>query len=275
MGTLVNPLCTLADLKAWVIQASTYNASTISFDQATKQIRDTTGGLKRFISGMRIQVSGSASNNGYYTVATGGLVSPITVNEALVNEVVGASVTISDVTDVTDDDNLIRAINTASRNIEIYCGRIFYATNQTRYYDTDFDDLVFTDDIISITTLKTDTDSDGVYETTWQTSDYILLPRDAANEIPPGSYRRIQRAPNGSYYFPKMADAIQVVGSFGYAAIPSAVNSAALIHAFECFKRKDQPNMIAGQTEYGAIRKKAGMDADAMMYLAPFIKDVP
>ena len=275
MGTLVNPLCTLAELKRWVINASTYAATTIAFVAASKTITDTTGGLKRFISGQRIQVSGSVSNNGYLTIATGGLVSPITVNEALINEVAGASVTISDVTDPTDDDDLIRAINTASRNIEVYCGRWFYAAAQTRYYDTDFDDLVFTDDIISITSLKTDADSDGVYETTWQTSDYILLPRDAANEVPPGSYRRIQRAPNGSYYFPQAPDAIQIVGSFGYSAIPSPVNSACLIHAFECFKRKDQPNMIAGTTEYGAIRKKAGMDADAMMYLAPFIKDVP
>lgn len=275
MGTLVNPLCTLADLKKWVIQASSYNASTIAFVNASKTITDTTGGLKRFISGQRIQVSGSVSNNGYYTIATGGLVSPITVNEALVNEVAGASVTISDVTDPTDDDDLIRAINTASRNIEIYCGRWFYAATQTRYYDTDFDDLVFTDDIISITTLKTDTDSDGVYETTWAPADYILLPRDAANEVPPGSYRSIQRAPNGARYFPTVDDAIQIVGSFGYSAIPSAVNSAALIHAFECFKRKDQPNMIAGTTEYGVIRKKGGMDADAQAYLAPYIKDVP
>lgn len=258
-----------------MIEASTYNASTISFDAASKQIRDTTGGLKRFTSGMRIQVSGSGSNNGYFTIATGGLTSPITVNETVVGEVAGASVTITDVTDPTDDDDLIRAINTASRDIEIFCGRVFYSSAQTRYYSTDCNDLVFTDDIISVTTLKTDTDSDGVYETTWQASDYILLPRDTANEVPPGSYRRIGRAPNGSYYFPKMDDAIQIVGSFGYSAIPAQVNTACLIHAFELFKRKDQPNMIAGTTEYGAIRKKAGMDADAQDLLAPFIKDVP
>jgi hypothetical protein len=296
MTTLIaNPYCTLAELRRWVIEASIYNAATISFDLATKQIRDSAGGLKRFLTGQRLQVTGSVSNNGYYTIATGGLTSPITVNEALVDEAAGASVTLNDVTDPTDDDNLILAINAATEDIEETCRRRFYtnSVDEVRYYDTEFDDLLFIPgpDIVSITTLKTDSDGDGTYETTWAASDYVLLPRNAA--LDGSAYRRISIAPRGSYVFPTAVrdfypstgayrrsygvsevGRIQITGKFGY-PMQQQIHEACLIHAHTLFKAKDSPYGVIGQTEYGIARIKQAMDMRVVDLLAGHIKDVP
>lgn len=296
MTTLVaNPYCTLSELKRWVIEASSYSAASISFDAASKQVRDTAGGLKRFVSGQRLQISGSTLNNGYYTVASGGLTSPVTVNESIVDEVAGASVTINDVTDPTDDDNLILSINTATESIEEICRRRFWTNtiDETRYYDTEFDDMLFITgpDVVSITALKTDSDGDGVYEVTWSTSDYVLLPRNAATDL--GAYRRISIAPKGNYTFPTAirdfypssgayrrsygtseVGRIQITGKFGY-PMQNMIRQACLIQSHALFKAKDSPFGVIGQTEYGIARIKTPFDARAMDLIAGNIKDVP
>lgn len=276
-----------------MIEASVYVATTISFDAATKQIRDTTGGLKRFISPNRIQITGSALNNGYYTIATGGLTSPITVTETLVNEVVGANVTISDVTDPTDDDNLILAINSATEDIEEICRRRFWtnSVDEVRYFDTEFDDLLLIPgpDISSITSLQSDQDGDGVYETTWAATDYVLLPRNAG--LDGSAYRRISIAPQGSYTFPTAkrdfypssgayrrstgvseVGRIKITGKFGY-PMQNQIRTACLIHAHALFKAKDSPFGVIGQTEYGVARIKSPVDTRVLDLVAGHVKD--
>jgi hypothetical protein len=292
---VANPYCQLNELRRWVIEASIYNASTIAFVTASKTITDTTGGLKRFTSGQRLQVSGSASNNGYYTIATGGLASPITVNESLVNESVGASVTISDVTDPTDDDDLIRAINTATENIEELCRRRFWtnSVDEVRYYTTEFDDMLFIPgpDIISVTSILTDSDGDGVYENTWAASDYVLLPLNAV--LDGSAYRRVSIAPRGNYVFPTAirdfypssgayrrnygvseVGRVQITGKFGY-PIQNMVKQACLIQAHLLFKAKDSPYGVIGQTEYGIARIKDPFDSRAYALIVGNIKDFP
>jgi hypothetical protein len=68
--------------------------NTISFTASTKTIGDTGNGLGVFNVGEQIVVTGSASNNGTYTIKS---VTPsaIVVNETLVNETAGATVTIT------------------------------------------------------------------------------------------------------------------------------------------------------------------------------------
>lgn len=84
----------------------TYTASTLSFTASTKTIADSANGFvtANFRAGDSITVTGSASNNGTYTlvsVAAGSIV----VVEALVDEAAGASVTMTSVT----ANKLIRA----------------------------------------------------------------------------------------------------------------------------------------------------------------------
>ena len=67
----------------------------ISFATATSKISDTGTGLAIFATGDNIRISGSTKNDGDYTIAIGGVAGEIVVNETLVDEDAGASVTIT------------------------------------------------------------------------------------------------------------------------------------------------------------------------------------
>lgn len=70
-------------------------ASTLAFVAASKKITDSANGLAGFTTGMRITVSGTTSNDGTYTVATGGVAGEIVVSETLVNESAGTAFTVA------------------------------------------------------------------------------------------------------------------------------------------------------------------------------------
>ncbi len=95
------------------------------------------------------------------------------------------------------DDALLRLANMVSRWIDRRCGRKFYPIVEKRYFTALDGEEIFIDDLITVTTLKTDEDADRTYETTWATTDYDLLPD---NE--PGSYNQIMITPNGNNAFP-------------------------------------------------------------------------
>ncbi len=70
-------------------------AATIAFVSATKKITDSGNGLALFKTGQTIVVTGSASNNGVKTIATGNVAAEIVTTEALVDEAAGATVSIA------------------------------------------------------------------------------------------------------------------------------------------------------------------------------------
>jgi len=76
------------------ITAATTSANTLAGDVIQK-ILDSANGLAIFKTNDIIVVSGSASNNGVYTVATGNVAAEIVTTEALVDEAAGASVSIA------------------------------------------------------------------------------------------------------------------------------------------------------------------------------------
>ena len=102
------------------------------------------------------------------------------------------------ITDATDDTILEVAIESVSRWIDDYCWRRFYKNteDETRYYTAPSSYYLHTDDIVSITTLKTDDDGDRTYETTWATTDYDLIPYNATVLGVP--YTSIVVSPEGS-----------------------------------------------------------------------------
>lgn len=164
--------------------------------------------------------------------------------------------------DTVDDAVLEARIESASRAIEQETGRVFYATTATRYFTAEHGDLLFIPDLLSITTLKTDSDGDRVYETTWAATDYDLEP---FNETP---YTRIRLTPSGRYSFPTHAKGVEVVGSWGYSSTtPNAIREACLILASRYFKRKDAPFGVAGTAEMGQMRiSKTDPDVAGLLY---------
>ncbi|MCC6629956.1 MAG: phage head-tail connector protein, partial [Chloroflexi bacterium] len=123
------------------------------------------------------------------------------------------------ITDTTEDAALESLVEAVSRAIDDFCGRRFYAATQTRYYTANRSDRLLVDDLLSITTLKTDDDADGTFETTWTASDYLLAPYNAQQESQPQPYWRIESAPSGSYSFPVCVPrGVQIAGSWGFAS---------------------------------------------------------
>jgi hypothetical protein len=110
------------------------------------------------------------------------------------------------------DSSLLRLTVDVSRSFDQTCGRRFYPEVATRYYDGEGGvELQLDDDLLSITTLKLDTDGDGVFETTLSTDDYLLVPY---NESPK---RAILLQTSGSVSaFPIRRYAVQIVGVFGF-----------------------------------------------------------
>jgi hypothetical protein len=179
------------------------------------------------------------------------------------------------VQDSIDDSLLELAIDSASREIDGYCERVFYSTSATRVYAPTNIYTVTTDDIISVTTLKSS--SDGVtYDITWQTSDYQLEPLNgvAGGLVTP--FTRIRAT--GNYLMPTFSVGtfyegealIQVTGVFGWSAIPAAIRQATVILAMRLFKRLDSPMGVISN-DLGSMRV-GRVDPDVEALLSPFRK---
>ncbi len=191
------------------------------------------------------------------------------------------------ITDNVDDSLLELAVESASREIDSACERVFYPTATTRIYAPDNDFVCNIDDIVSLTTLKTSSNADGTFDTTWAATDYQLEP---LNGIAGGilTSQNIIRAV-GSYTFPVAGTyaapvqgsyaipangataTVQVVGTFGFSAAPTAVKQATVILASRIFKRNDSPLGIAGFGDMGAIRVSR-LDSDVEALIAPYKK---
>jgi len=105
------------------------------------------------------------------------------------------------ITDDVDDTLLELSIESASREIDGWCERVFYnAGTATRVYVPTDSFLVETEDIISVTTLKTSSTGD-TFDTTWSApGDYQLEPLNGISgglTVPRNRIRAI-----GSYVFP-------------------------------------------------------------------------
>jgi hypothetical protein len=176
------------------------------------------------------------------------------------------------ITDSVDDTLLELCIESASREIDGVCQRIFYQqTGQTRYYTPANAIEVVTDDIVTITTLKTADDGES-FLTTWAASDYQ---REPLNQIAGGIATPTNRLRAvGNFLFPVYESGeatVQVVGTFGFAAVPTAVKQAATILSIRQFKRYDSPLGVAGFGDMGAMRVgRTDPDVEALLY--PFRK---
>lgn len=272
--TLTNAYCTLAEARQRILSgADLYVSTGISFASGTKTIADTGKGLARFQTGDRIQVSGSTSNDGFYTVATGNVAASIVVSESLTTEAAGDTVTVADQTDVTDDAIIESVVEAVSRWIDNDCGRRFYrnGTDESRYYTAEDGNLLLLDDDLgSLTSLLTDEDGDRTYETTWSATDYDLEPYNAALDDRP--YTRIRVTPQGIYAFPTGRKGVKITGKFGYSATaPKPVKEACLLLTARLFKRKDALFGVMGSIQTGMIRI-TDYDVDAWRLLRPYVK---
>jgi hypothetical protein len=169
-------------------------------------------------------------------------------------------------TDVRDDDDLQDAIITASRAVDGDCQRTFYKQTETRTLaPTDRYRLRLGpwNDLVSVTTLKTDAGGDGTYDITWASSDYQLLCSDGTPNInagpEPRPYQKIRAIGTQTFPIPwawtlGRADRIQIAGVWGWPQVPNRIRRATRMAATEIFKLREAPFGAVGFSELGIIR---------------------
>lgn len=110
----------------------------------------------------------------------------------------------------TDDVVMRKMLESASRFIDKWCNRHFYVFSGARYFDGDENTLLI-DDLLSISTFKTDDNVDGVFENTWATSDYILYPRNSYPKL------WVELTGYGNYgSFALLNNSVEITGMWGF-----------------------------------------------------------
>tara|TARA_Y100000593_G_C4272740_1_gene318284 strand:+ start:156 stop:782 length:627 start_codon:yes stop_codon:yes gene_type:complete len=178
------------------------------------------------------------------------------------------------IVDSNDDDELEDAVNSASRQIDAYCGRKFFADGVTsaKVYRTRNPYQVTVDDISTSTglVLKYDDNDDGTYDTTIAASDFILYPLNAeAFGISGLGFTSIELLTNGTHEFPTVASnnrpRIEVTANWGFAAVPEPVRQACLMLSSENFAMRNTPLGIAGVGEFGVLAVRQNRQITRML----------
>lgn len=176
------------------------------------------------------------------------------------------------ISDNNDDALLENAIEGASRRIDGYCDRFFYQKNATAKFFTRYSYKLQVSDFVSITTLKTDDDGDGVFENTWNASEYSLEPTDGSiTGIP---YRRIIAVGGSSFpiFTEPSRPPIEINATWGWSAVPDDVREACVLLSMRGFARYNAALGVVGFADM-AITVRA-VDPDVRDMLNPYKKQV-
>ena len=168
------------------------------------------------------------------------------------------------ITGTGQDANLDIAIDAACRAIDDFVGREFIQseTVETRYYDCEFMDYAFIDDIATTTGLVVTTlNQDGTDDQTLVLdTDYYLYPLNADKLTPTMPFDKIVMAiENGGKILPTShPKGLKITAKFGFpdqhnagSYIPEAITQAALIQASRFWQRKNSPMGFSGNPETG------------------------
>ena len=165
-------------------------------------------------------------------------------------------------------------VTAASRMIDNYCSRDFFQTGTVgtpvarTFAVEDVSCLRFGthNDLVSVTTLKTDAAGDGTYETTIAASAYELGPLNAAARNEPFLSLRLFTGTTFPTTTTGRSDLIQITGVWGWPVVPAEVKAACRVLLAELVKLQDAPLGFAGGMEMGtayvgsmAWRKATGL----------------
>jgi len=191
------------------------------------------------------------------------------------------------------DTNLDFAIDAATQAIDQYCGRSFtvekdgstYQT-QTRYYDCEFADYAFVDDIATTDSLVVKTlNADGTDDQTLVLdTDFYLYPLNADKQIEPVMpFDKIVMAiENGGKVLPThYPKGLKITAYFGFPTqhnatqrVPDSVKLACLMQSARFWQRKNSPMGFSGNPETGQapVIFLSQLDPDVKTLIHPFKK---
>lgn len=179
------------------------------------------------------------------------------------------------IADSLDNTWLLIVATATSRAIDRWCGRRFYAdtTATARKFTPSNAVTLEVDDLQSgsITSVKTDDNDDGTFETTWSASDYETLPLNSIGPLGYEGWPVEQLLAVESRTWPcytQRRGVVEVTAKWGWTAVPDEVKQAAYILGAELFRRKEAPFGVAGISDFGVLRIRE--DARVTSLLAPF-----
>ena len=180
--------------------------------------------------------------------------------------------------DTADDDLIDNCVGAASRLIDGYCNRQFWAVASAtpRVFQANTEFVCDVDDFYTETgfILQTDTDADGTFDTTWASTDVQLEPLNGVLDGLTWSYDKLRAI--GDYLFPTVnanfgeQALVQVTAKWGWAAVPEPITQACIIQSSRIFKRYDSPLGVAGFGDLGAIRVSRFLDPDMAQLVEPY-----
>lgn len=277
------------------------NSSTLKVDASVSNTPDATGAVR--YDWLTVDVDTAGEFLVWWEVTTSGKAQ--VMNEAVIEFRAHGPATIPayveleqfkstlELTSTTfSDQDCLLALDAASRTIDAHCNRRFYPDTdaiQVRYYDPFDRGAIPVDDLIALTSIKTDAAGAGTYDQTWTATDYLLEPQNAVANGQP--YTIIRRRPSGNFYFHtrndhlwgypmgsvRLVPQVQVTGKFGWSSVPSAVRQATTILAGRLLKRsRETPYGIApGLGMDGGGMRIGSVDYDVQMLLAPLVRRAP
>jgi len=180
--------------------------------------------------------------------------------------------------DTADDTLIDNCVGAASRLIDGYCNRQFWAVASAtpRVFQANTEFVCDVDDFYTETgfILQTDTDADGTFDTTWASTDVQLEPLNGVLDGLTWSYDKLRAI--GDYLFPTVnanfgeQALVQVTAKWGWAAVPEPITQACIIQSSRIFKRYDSPLGVAGFGDLGAIRVSRFLDPDMAQLVEPY-----
>ena len=189
------------------------------------------------------------------------------------------------ISDAVDDNRLTLAADAATQIVQAYCDRHFVQQGGTsaRVFSALSPWLLEVDDISTITGLviKTDEDGDGVFETTWASSDYQLEPLNGKLGGQNWPYTKVRAIDAREWPLEYGQAVVEVTARWGWANppgdgatyLPHPVEQAAQIQAISIFKSVDAPLGIAGFGDIGIMRLRQAIHPVAAALLAPYRRE--
>lgn len=183
------------------------------------------------------------------------------------------------ISDSVDDTLLELAIESASRSIDEFTGRVFYSQGTAvRFYAADTAEFVTIDDLITISELATAGTSANDFSVVWSgysngsPTDYQLEPLNNSAAVDGVVQPVTGIRARTNYAFPTLGNIalVRVTGTWGWSAVPTAIKQATVIQAARYFKRNDSPLGVLSAPDLGYIRVGSRLDPDVEMMISGY-----
>lgn len=182
----------------------------------------------------------------------------------------------TDMSDDVDDEGLQLALDASTRLIDVTCGRRFvFEAGATKLYYPSSTDSVDVVDLITATSIESDSHGDRTFSTLLEPTEYELLPYVDGVGAPAVRFQEVRIWQTSSRSFTP-GNLVRIIGDFGFVesgnTVPPEVKQANLIHAARLWKRRETPLGILGSTDLGTFERMSKDDPDVAALLAPYVR---